>query len=396
MNLDDVRSVGAKTAGTGLVRLGRGHGKADAKADAKVHGFMRVLAAAADHPVKAGAKGAAKAQHDRDLTQEPEVTSDAEIEDGKEATPLHAMEAHPAVAAVAAEAAPLISALSRAGQGAPLPVEARKPELQRAANETEAAPVPPSMVTELPATMPAPRAERPRQVHDTSTQPQAAPGLKTAEASTAPETPTQSPDRIISRVERVQVEASPAEAAPANDAWTVAAPMPVPMAQQTAAPSPARQISEALAPAAVQLPMDGGEAVKSLRIELKPENLGTVEVTLKRRGNQLRLDIATSTPEAQRLIAHDHETLRRALEATGLTLPDGALVITLRQTPETPSQPSFHGGASFTAHNGGSDEAQARGQGAAARGDASAQEGPHEAVGALDDAGDDRRSGVYL
>lgn len=60
--------------------------------------------------------------------------------------------------------------------------------------------------------------------------------------------------------------------------------------------------------------------IRSLAIQLKPENLGTVDIRLQLSDNQLRVEITPETPEARALLMEQTAGLGRALAAAGYTV----------------------------------------------------------------------------
>jgi flagellar hook-length control protein FliK len=212
-------------------------------------------------------------------------------------------------------------------------------------------------------------------------------------AAALPQAPGGGKARIIAAVEPMQLEQPVVDRLPVAEG----PPGPVLAASGPAAPppSPARQIAALVAPAAAPVPPEAEETVKVLRLTLQPEHLGAVEVTLKRRGAAIAIAIATSSAAAQQAIAHDHDSLRRALETAGLVLPEGALSVVVRPAADPASALPLHGGASFAAHHGGGTEARSGGQNSAARRADSGRGDGHD-IPVAEDAGGTRRAGLYL
>ncbi|MBB3951433.1 flagellar hook-length control protein FliK [Aureimonas jatrophae] len=77
----------------------------------------------------------------------------------------------------------------------------------------------------------------------------------------------------------------------------------------------------------------GGAALKTLTIQLQPEHLGTLEVSMRLREGKLAIELAASKPEAAAALTQDRDTLRKVLESAGFSLDDAALTVTVRDAP---------------------------------------------------------------
>lgn len=81
----------------------------------------------------------------------------------------------------------------------------------------------------------------------------------------------------------------------------------------------------------------GGAALRTLTLQLQPEHLGTLEVSLRLRDGQLALEIGASRPETAAALAGDEAALRQLLEKAGFSLDDGAIAITVRDASAAPA-----------------------------------------------------------
>ncbi|WP_062014290.1 flagellar hook-length control protein FliK [Aureimonas sp. AU4] len=93
----------------------------------------------------------------------------------------------------------------------------------------------------------------------------------------------------------------------------------------------------------------GGAALKTLTIQLQPEHLGTLEVSMRLREGKLAIELAASKPEAAAALTQDRETLRKVLESAGFSLDDAALTVTTRDAPALRASDA----AGANANNGG-------------------------------------------
>lgn len=383
MTMDAVQAKGGKDAGAVVARSARGA----ARKEARGHGFGDLMATLTrSGPAPARPRPLVMAEGRAGGLDRPQAD---EAEDKADATQADAQ---------ALAAAGLMLALPKGWEAEPpknpsqaVTAQAKTmPQADAEGEESARAAFPsatPVMVAALRHRMAAEQA--PRRTDEAAVTPEvAAPPLAQTEAGPGH-------GRIIAAVE-VTVEPVTGDAPMAQMpgfAESASASPVMPSAAPTPSASPAQQISAALAPAAITLP-SAGETVKVLKLHLQPEHLGTVEVTLKRRGNALHVVLATESPEAQRLIARDHDDLRQALEALGLTLPEGALVIS--QRPGDTGQPPVHGGASFMAQHGGGTEARSGGHGFAAAAPSRSGEDGDGGEALADDSGSVDRAGVYL
>lgn len=80
---------------------------------------------------------------------------------------------------------------------------------------------------------------------------------------------------------------------------------------------------------AVQLQRNIQSKVNNFYIQLQPEELGRIEVTLKFEGNKVRALISAEKEETLHLLKHDSQALNRALQGSGLETDAGSLEFSL-------------------------------------------------------------------
>lgn len=105
-----------------------------------------------------------------------------------------------------------------------------------------------------------------------------------------------------------------------------------------------------------------GESVQSLKIQLKPHDLGQVTARLSMNGEQLSIEIEVDTIEAHRMLSNESDSIVRALRALGIAVDQ----VTIQQPPQ--ANPSGRDGA-------GSDSAAFAGRDARDSGGSSDQAG---------------------
>ncbi len=71
---------------------------------------------------------------------------------------------------------------------------------------------------------------------------------------------------------------------------------------------------------ASQLPGETSKVVNTLKIQMTPENLGTIEATLRLQGNELTVDVRVESGEAYRQLKNDHNAIVSALRSHGLAV----------------------------------------------------------------------------
>ncbi|GGE19829.1 hypothetical protein GCM10011390_43870 [Aureimonas endophytica] len=116
----------------------------------------------------------------------------------------------------------------------------------------------------------------------------------------------------------------------------------------------------------------GGAALKTLSIQLQPQDLGRLDVSMRLIDGRLSVELAASEPATAQALAGDRHTLRKLLEHAGFSLDDAAITIVARDVGQTLTAASASGTASGdTQGQPGRSGAQAGnfGEGAASGGD---------------------------
>ena len=103
----------------------------------------------------------------------------------------------------------------------------------------------------------------------------------------------------------------------------------------------------------------GGAALKTIQIQLAPEKLGKVNVTLKLIGGNLAVHIEASEPETAHRLKDDSEGLKAILKSAGFDVDEAVITLGARDAagPRGAQQPAPQGEASASG--------QARGEGSA-------------------------------
>ncbi|WP_185983591.1 flagellar hook-length control protein FliK [Aureimonas mangrovi] len=81
----------------------------------------------------------------------------------------------------------------------------------------------------------------------------------------------------------------------------------------------------------------GGAALKTLTLQLQPETLGTLDVSMRLVDGELRIELAASRADAARLLGEDRASLQTLLEKAGFTLDEGSITVVTRDTAPAPS-----------------------------------------------------------
>lgn len=116
----------------------------------------------------------------------------------------------------------------------------------------------------------------------------------------------------------------------------------------------------------------GGAALKTLTIQLQPEHLGTLEVSMRLREGKLAIELVASKPEAAAALTQDRETLRKVLEGAGFSMDDAAVTIAVRDAATAgrvadTAPGSQSGGGEGRSSSSGDLSRQGNGNGAAGR-----------------------------
>lgn len=123
-----------------------------------------------------------------------------------------------------------------------------------------------------------------------------------------------------------------------------------------------------------------GKAVQSLKIQLKPHDLGQVTAKLTMNGDQLSIEIEVDTIEAHRMLSNESDSIVKALRALGIAVDQ----VTIQQPPQ--ANPAGRDGA-------GADANAFTGRGARDSGNSSNQDGRNPEHNSSDrDHGQEMRS----
>lgn len=76
----------------------------------------------------------------------------------------------------------------------------------------------------------------------------------------------------------------------------------------------------------------GGGALKTLTIQLHPEHLGTVDVSMRLNEGRLTLELAASRSDTASMLLNDQASLRKLLEHAGFSLDDAAISVVTRDS----------------------------------------------------------------
>jgi flagellar hook-length control protein FliK len=138
-------------------------------------------------------------------------------------------------------------------------------------------------------------------------------------------------------------------------------------------PAPAAPGTPSSAPGEAHLRMRaGGAAMKTLTIQLQPEHLGTLEVSMRLTDGKLTLELAASQADTAVLLSDDRGTLRKVLEHAGFSLDDAAITVVTRDAAPAASRSADGGSASGQGSDARSSDPQSQrgagGEGAPGRG----------------------------
>lgn len=121
----------------------------------------------------------------------------------------------------------------------------------------------------------------------------------------------------------------------------------------------------------------GGGALKTLTIQLHPEHLGTVDVSMRLNEGRLTLELAASRSDTALMLLDDQASLRKLLEHAGFSLDDAAISVITRdsgqvrtaeggatgsQQRDTGGSPAGEGRSETRDQSGGSDDRPERRQ----------------------------------
>ncbi|MCB8838136.1 flagellar hook-length control protein FliK [Aurantimonas sp. VKM B-3413] len=117
----------------------------------------------------------------------------------------------------------------------------------------------------------------------------------------------------------------------------------------------------------------GGAALKTIQIQLQPESLGTVDVTMRMVGGALAVHLEASRPEAALALKDDTNGLKKLLNKAGFSVDDAAISISVRDPGNLRSNPGANAGAGQA--DGGAGGTSGGGAGASAGQNAASQNG---------------------
>lgn len=109
-------------------------------------------------------------------------------------------------------------------------------------------------------------------------------------------------------------------------------------------PGSSRPVDEAPSGSHLRLRAGGG-ALKTLVIQLQPENLGLLHVSMRLQDGQLMLEIAADKVETARMLGEDRAALRSLLEKAGFSLEDSSIVVAVREAGASASTSGARDGA---------------------------------------------------
>ncbi|WP_062113448.1 flagellar hook-length control protein FliK [Aureimonas sp. AU40] len=145
----------------------------------------------------------------------------------------------------------------------------------------------------------------------------------------------------------------------------------------------------------------GGAALKTLTIQLKPEHLGTLDVSMRLSEGRLTVELAASRADTAVLLSEDRGALRQLLERAGFSVDDASITVVAKDM-----QPNgIRASDSSASTSGGDNSGSGSPSGQAARDESSAREGdrgdrrPQEQAGSRaqrEEAPSRRRSSTYL
>lgn len=255
------------------------------------------------------------------------------------ATAIASLASDPAVAALAILAAPqptarMALADSSAKQDEEPPV-LRAPDVQ--VGEQENQPVAPEKA--VSHTAPAAKQETavdPLPSGKTALTSAASPAQEPKPAASSPQAAAQPADqkKIVVTVARVETAFMPSAMQPAQSglatvfAKSAEASVPAPMANQV---------------------LPNTTVVRSIKLQLEPEHLGEVQISLHLKGEGLRVTVEVATREAHALLQRDASVLRDVLEKAGYDVAEQAVSVTLRAevTQAQPAAASNNDASSF-------------------------------------------------
>jgi flagellar hook-length control protein FliK len=80
--------------------------------------------------------------------------------------------------------------------------------------------------------------------------------------------------------------------------------------------------------------------VKSIQIQLHPDDLGKIKVAMHLRGDELRLQIEVTNKAVETLLLNDHQALKDLMGQAGYDIRDASISITVSPADPNPPQRS--------------------------------------------------------
>ncbi len=90
-----------------------------------------------------------------------------------------------------------------------------------------------------------------------------------------------------------------------------------------------------------------GQAVHTLKLQMNPDNLGSMTASLRLRGDVLSVDVMVETAEAHRHLSQDHDGLVKALRAQGFAVDHVSIQLAPSQAAGNNANPNGSQGQSF-------------------------------------------------
>lgn len=145
----------------------------------------------------------------------------------------------------------------------------------------------------------------------------------------------------------------------------------------------------------------GGAALKTLTIQLKPEHLGTLDVSMRLSEGRLTVELAASRADTAVLLAEDRGALRQLLERAGFSVDDAAITVIAKDIQPNATRAADGSASSGNGDNSGSGASSGqpnRDESPAQNNDRSARRQPDRetASGLREDAPARSRSSTYL
>jgi flagellar hook-length control protein FliK len=82
------------------------------------------------------------------------------------------------------------------------------------------------------------------------------------------------------------------------------------------------------------------DVIKSIQIQLHPDDLGKIKVAMHLRGDELRLQIEVASTAVETLLLNDHQALKDLLGQAGYDINDASILIAVSTADPNPSQRS--------------------------------------------------------